>query len=547
MFKYEKFIIGIIVVLAFLLRVVWINSTPPSLSHDEVAIGYNAWSILQTGKDEYGTKFPVLFQSFDDYKLPGYIYMTALSEAVFGLTSIAVRLPSVILGTFSVLLLYFLLREVFKKDDKFAFVPLLASFLLAISPWSVNFSRAAFESNGSVFFLLAGTLFLLKSSKQYKYIALSALFFALSIYFYYTARIVIPAILLVHLVTQRSEIMKFKQKAVVFTMSFVIFLLPILPNMFSSGLSRVNQVSIFESREVTANYRDMQERKNDDLGSKLLYNDKIAYGMQFVDNYLKNFNHDFYFTTGTGPMGLLYLWELPFFYIGIISLLLFKNKSKWILFAWFLSVPVVGGLTMNQPNALRTLPNAAITPVFSALGIISAFGWFKAKHLAKPFSLVLGIIILAFFVRFLSLYFDYYPQKSASMWGDGHKAMAEYVNTTKGQYKKVYVSGEYWRPYVYYLYYSGYAPSDYQGKWNKGEIENIKFGKAKWDSGDGLVLETLNLSTLVEDKTLFLLTPEEFKVQQQMKSDGKVPYTLIVKKEINGRFVSPAFYAVVLE
>ena len=73
-----------IVLVAFLLRFVRLSSIPVSLSHDEVAIGYNAWSILKTGSDEYGVRFPLLFKSFDDYKLPGYIYLTAFSEFVFG-------------------------------------------------------------------------------------------------------------------------------------------------------------------------------------------------------------------------------------------------------------------------------------------------------------------------------------------------------------------------------------------------------------------------------------------------------------------------------
>jgi len=83
-----------IILIAFLLRVIKLSDIPASLSHDEVAIGYNAWSILKTGRDEYGVKFPLLFRSFDDYKLPGYVYLTAFSEFIFGLTPFAVRFPS---------------------------------------------------------------------------------------------------------------------------------------------------------------------------------------------------------------------------------------------------------------------------------------------------------------------------------------------------------------------------------------------------------------------------------------------------------------------
>ena len=56
-----------------------------------------------------------------------------------------------------------------------------------------------------------------------------------------------------------------------------------------------------------------------------------------------------------------------------------------------------------------------------------------------------------------------------------------------------------------------------------------------------------NLSLLVKNKTLFVLTPAEFARQQELKAVGKVPYTLLIVKEIGGKFVHPAFIATVLE
>ncbi len=65
-----------IVILATVLRIWGIGQYPVGLNADEAAIGYNAYSLLQTGKDEYGKSFPLSIRSFDDYKPPLYAYLT---------------------------------------------------------------------------------------------------------------------------------------------------------------------------------------------------------------------------------------------------------------------------------------------------------------------------------------------------------------------------------------------------------------------------------------------------------------------------------------
>ncbi|PJC80059.1 hypothetical protein CO009_02840, partial [Candidatus Shapirobacteria bacterium CG_4_8_14_3_um_filter_35_11] len=59
----------LIILLAVALRFWNINSLP-SLNPDEAALGYNAYSLLLTGKDEHGQAWPIHFKSFGDYK-PG--------------------------------------------------------------------------------------------------------------------------------------------------------------------------------------------------------------------------------------------------------------------------------------------------------------------------------------------------------------------------------------------------------------------------------------------------------------------------------------------
>ncbi len=549
-------ILGSIIFLAAFLRFYTITQTPPSLSHDEVAIGYNAWSILQTGKDEYGASYPVLFRSFDDYKLPGYIYFTSLAEAIFGLNAFSVRFTSAFLGSLTVILLYFLVNEMLREQDSFypwikdspkETLSIFAAAVLAVSPWHINFSRGAFESNGSIFFIVFGTYLLFLSLRKKKAIIFAAISFAFSLYFYYTTRVLVPSILLAFFIIYRKKLFQIKKEVVIAIATGGIFLTPLLPAMFSSGLARVNQVSIFESKEVSEPYRQFLIEHGNKFPEKLFYNSKMAYALQFVDNYLKNFNLDYYFTTGTGPMGLLYLWELPFVLLGIYVVLRNPARWKWIPIVWMVATPIVGGVTMGQPNALRTLPNAVIISFFTALGLYVSYLYFQKYQYRNLIYVAFSLCILFFFFRFLSLYFVYYPPRSASMWGDGHKQMAAFIREYRKTYDYIFITGANWRPYIYLAFYIQYPPEKFQKHGSRYGIENIEFGKAKWDRGEEIDFSEKNLSLLVKKKTLFVLTPDDFAKQQALKSEGKVPYTLKVVKEINGIYVKPAFYAVLLE
>src|SRR3989338_673758 len=109
-----------IIILATILRFYQIGQIPPSLDWDETAHGYNAYSILKTGRDEYGYKFPFSFRSFDDYKPPIYTYLVVPSVAIFGLNDFAVRFPSAALGTLAVIFTYLMVKELFSIDGNLA-------------------------------------------------------------------------------------------------------------------------------------------------------------------------------------------------------------------------------------------------------------------------------------------------------------------------------------------------------------------------------------------------------------------------------------------
>src|SRR3989304_2614837 len=156
-FGNKHFVITIIVFLAFFLRIYRVWDVPPGLSWDEVSIGYNAYSILLTGRDEHQRLMPLdTFVAYGDYKPPLPIYLTVVSVALFGLNELAVRLPSVLAGSLAVLFTYLLVFELFSGNKRASVYAHISALLLAISPWHWTLSRAGFEANIATLFLIIG-------------------------------------------------------------------------------------------------------------------------------------------------------------------------------------------------------------------------------------------------------------------------------------------------------------------------------------------------------------------------------------------------------
>ena len=155
-------LLAFIIIVASILRLWQLGKVPSSPDWDEVALGYNSYSIMQTGRDEYGKFLPIILRSFDDYKPALYAYLTMPSIGILGLNVVAVRLPSAIFGILTVLAVFFVVKELFKKNN----IALLTSLLLAISPWHIQFSRVAFEANIGVTLNIFGVYFFLRAIRK---------------------------------------------------------------------------------------------------------------------------------------------------------------------------------------------------------------------------------------------------------------------------------------------------------------------------------------------------------------------------------------------
>ena len=121
--------------------------SPPCFNADEASFGYNAYSILKTGKDEYGTLLPLRLKSFGDYKLPLYTYLSVPFIAVFGLNEFGTRALNIFLSFLLPFAVYLLAVELFKSKR----AGIIAAFLMSVSLGLHIVSRHAHEAYLAVF------------------------------------------------------------------------------------------------------------------------------------------------------------------------------------------------------------------------------------------------------------------------------------------------------------------------------------------------------------------------------------------------------------
>jgi len=185
--KIAILIVVMTMVVGVVVRFSGLNKSPPSLGFDEAALGYNAYSLMLTGKDEYGNFLPISLRSFNDFKPALYAYLTIPFIKIMGLNETSVRMVSALAGIVSLWFLYKLLTLYIKDKLVLSLVFLWLSF----EPWRLHFSRNAFETHLSSMFFLMGAYFLIRNKKTFW----SLLCFGLAAYSYHSARLSVPILI----------------------------------------------------------------------------------------------------------------------------------------------------------------------------------------------------------------------------------------------------------------------------------------------------------------------------------------------------------------
>jgi 4-amino-4-deoxy-L-arabinose transferase-like glycosyltransferase len=439
----------------------------PALNADEAAIGYNAYSLLETGKDEHGNPWPVHFQSFNDYKPGGYFYLALPFVKTMGLNTWSVRIPGTLLGVLSVLVLYLFVKELFKDEA----LSLLSSLFLAISPWHIHFSRGGWEVNAATFFILLGVYLFIRWTNEKKrlLIVFSAVSLAFSLYTYHAARIVVPLFGLGLKLIYRNDIKKNVKEVLIAAAIGLVVLLPLAKDVLTNNaLSRAAGVGLFADPGPLNRINEQRGQHGDfrSLPAVFLHNKAVNYGLAFLGNWAEHYWGEFLFVSGdqiqrnkVPETGVMYLFDIVLVLAGLYFIAR-KTKGWGPILVWLVVAPTAAALTFQSPHALRAQNLVIPLVIVSAYGLLSLTREFKKyRKLLIP---LFGLIIVWNFARYLHMYWVHMAKEYPFSSQYGVEELVDYVEENQDKYQKIVVTTRYDQPYILFLFYMKYSPQEFQ-------------------------------------------------------------------------------------
>jgi 4-amino-4-deoxy-L-arabinose transferase-like glycosyltransferase len=424
---YIYLLLFVIILIGFLIRVWDVDKNPAGFFCDEASVGYNAYSILKTGRDEWGVSFPLLFKGFGQYGDPVMIYSAIPFVKIFGLNEFSVRLTSVFYGTLSILSIFLLTSELLGNPVGF-----LAALFLAISPWHIQFSRIGFLIISSTFWVPFSLFLLLKSLKKFKtYYPLGIASFFTSFFTYFPVKIYLPILFLAvfFIYFNKTKYWLKKKEFWLINISALIFFIILMFPYFKNNLflARWNEI------------------KNNSLTIENLFR-----------GYLNHFSLDFLFYKGDidfpgqlvtrhsiRGIGELYLFQLPLLIFAIIMFFINKKIKELSFFIIFLIIYPLGTIfTDIKPQATRSIIGIIPFQIISAYGLWQIIIFAKTIKLKFFMKLIIWIIISLSFLNYLNL-FQKYPNYSSNYWGwqYGPKEIISYFKTQTNNFDELYMTG----------------------------------------------------------------------------------------------------------
>lgn len=540
------FIFSVILILAIFVRCYRFGQIPDGLQQDETSIGYNAYSIAQTGSDEHGRYLPQNFQAFGEYKLPGYIYATSIAVKYLGLSETSIRLTSLLTGLIIVIAVYFLTDELIRltalsgKQPKISFisdrlkVPQLTVMLFtALNPWQIHFSRAAYETMMACACIIGGLTIYLTAvrKKRPDLIYLALIFFALSVYTYNIARLFTPVFLIFLFIFTKNRLQNLNK---IHKYTIPVFILTLLAPfawgaLNHGGADSTLSTMIFTSAKVQAPLLEFRSYFSQlPLWLTRFFMNNPALKLRYyAANLIATFNLNYFFVNGgnnpnnaVGSTGQWYMFELPLVVLGGAFLFSSYKKIFWLLTVWITLVILISAMTYDPPQATRMFFLAI--PVT----VLSAFGFIKLTEIIanlKPWSRFMmltggGLIMTYSFFWYFTAYYFCFPINSSRHWRLTDRELTRYLMDIQSDYRQVIFDTNTSFKYTSLLYYLKYPPADFQHEavWAAADSEGftypVSFGKYLFKPIDFQKDWSETDSLLVTDETHHPITRQPLQV-----------------------------------
>jgi 4-amino-4-deoxy-L-arabinose transferase-like glycosyltransferase len=440
-----------VMAVAIWLRVVHLVDLPAGFFCDEAGNGFNAYSILHTGRDETGARLPLYVWSFGvSYKNPVFIYSAMLPMWLLGPTEFAVRLTAALYGSGAVLAMFFLGRALMGSV-----VGLVAALLLAVCPWHLHFSRVGFELITLPFFFILALTNLVRWAQGRRTLPQAMVLFGLCLYTYVPAKLIVPLFLAGFAALYRRPLLARWRESALAAALLVVVAAPVV--IFD----------LIHHDEAGSYFRD----------TTLLAHDEppLAMAREFAENYAAFFSSEFLFESSNDRIirhavadhGELYPFFAPLLIVGALTALLRPGRAMRLPLLWLGLYPIAPALMNEIPSASRGIAGA---PAFCLLAAIGAGALLRLPaQLSSRRAVALGLqgalaiaglaVLVPAVQRYWALYRDRYPLYAASYYTGfqyGHRQVLDYFRAHYDEYDSLLLTTRKSnQPEVFLRFYDG--------------------------------------------------------------------------------------------
>lgn len=449
----------VIVVIALLVRVVLLDRVPTGLSDDEISYIQSSQSFFYTGKDLRERWSPLsLTKPPHDVIISFGRVPFILFSPFFGnvnLSMFTARLPYAVLGGLFVFVIFIICSKLFSPN-----IGLIVSLIYALNPWSIFFSRTAYESPIALYF--AFSMFaLLLYVKSWK-ILLAFPLYILSFYSYLGTNIILPFVSIIT-VMYCWLLNKKKYTGYYILLIVLVFILYAgyiihLPN--DLGGQRTDQILMPNSPMVVKSINLSRQNSIQSPLMNIFINKYEQSAKIFVNQYLGAFSPVYLFSTGEGVArftlwshGTFYLVDILFLAFGFIVMLRRRKPEAILLLSILLIAPLPSALSAGDLQyALRSSFIYPVLIIFIGYGIYAVINVYKRKTI--PIILI-GLLYAIFVANFGYQYIFINPINNYDSFGISGRIFAKYMQLA-GQhgYKSQVLSNgpnkSLFRQYIYF-------------------------------------------------------------------------------------------------
>lgn len=457
-------ILAVLTALSLLIHLFMWNKSPPCLSVDEAAYGYNAYSILKTARDEFGKLLPLRLQSFGDFKLPMYSYITIPFVMALGLNEFSTRLPAYLAAMGLILVMYVLIKKMFNNENQ----AIISAGMVTLSPWINTISRHAHEVVVATFFITLGIYFFICYAKRrvFRDAIFSIILFGIALYTYHIARLFVGIFTVALFYITFFQFKESSVKKIFLTMGTLLIFLPFIFAEIAQPPSRIGNLLLTKNEGINLRAKELTTEFRYSLFSTKLF---VTFD-EFFKRYTDYFSPYFLVQKGDAtlrfgfPDSIHPITHVEYVLAVIGLFILFRKNKRIALFLLFLTLisPLPAALTWQEYALTRAF--FLIIPLLILIGyavqqIVDSSSKYKL--------FILGICLLMYGVYTAmswDFFYFHYPKRGAVVrsWFCGYKEVASFVKNNYSKYDRFYITQEIGQPYIALLFYLRYNPAMYQ-------------------------------------------------------------------------------------